>query len=30
MATEYVPAKSSQTTTGARNWGTRVLAISVA
>jgi hypothetical protein len=27
LATEYVPAKSSQTTTGASNWGTRVLKV---
>ncbi|HEV2451316.1 MAG TPA: hypothetical protein VGS62_05275 [Streptosporangiaceae bacterium] len=27
MATEYMPPKSSQTTTGQRNWGTRVLEI---
>src|ERR1700730_4359225 len=27
--TEYIPPKSSWTTTGARNWGTRVLEISV-
>jgi hypothetical protein len=25
MATEYVPPKASQTTDGARNWGTRVM-----
>ncbi len=25
MATEYIPPKASQTTDGARNWGTRVL-----
>ena len=25
LATEYIPPKSSQTTDGARNWGTRVL-----
>ena len=29
MATEYVPPKSSQTTTRHRNWGTRVLEVSV-
>jgi hypothetical protein len=29
MATEYMPPKSSQTTTGERNWGTRVLGLSV-
>jgi len=27
LATEYVPAASSQTTTGARNWGTQVLRV---
>jgi hypothetical protein len=27
LATEYVPAKSSQTTTGASNWGTRVFEV---
>ena len=27
LATEYIPPKSSQTTTGARNWGTRVFEI---
>ena len=27
LATEYVPPKSSQTTTGLRNWGTRVLEV---
>jgi hypothetical protein len=27
LATEYVPARSSQTTTGARNWGTQVLRV---
>ena len=27
LATEYVPAKSSQTTTGASNWGTRVVEV---
>jgi hypothetical protein len=27
LATEYVPPKSSQTTNGARNWGTRVLEV---
>jgi hypothetical protein len=25
LATEYIPPASSQTTTGARNWGTRVI-----
>jgi hypothetical protein len=25
LATEYIPPKSSQTSTGARNWGTRVI-----
>lgn len=29
MATEYMPPASSQTTTGQRNWGTRVLEVSV-
>ncbi|HWW10077.1 MAG TPA: hypothetical protein VNY76_07510 [Candidatus Acidoferrales bacterium] len=29
LATEYMPPKSSQTTTGQRNWGTRVLEVSV-
>jgi hypothetical protein len=29
FATEYVPPVSSQTTTGKRNWGTRVLQVSV-
>jgi hypothetical protein len=29
MATEYMPPKSSQTTTAERNWGTRVLEVSV-
>jgi hypothetical protein len=28
MATEYVPPKSSQTTDGARDWGTRVMQVS--
>jgi hypothetical protein len=27
LATEYVPPKSSQTTNGRRNWGTRVLEV---
>jgi hypothetical protein len=27
LATEYIPPKSSQTTTGAMNWGTRVLEV---
>ena len=27
LATEYVPPKSSQTTNGARNWGTRVIEV---
>jgi hypothetical protein len=27
LATEYIPPKSSQTTTGAANWGTRVLKV---
>jgi hypothetical protein len=27
LATEYIPPKSSQTTTGASNWGTRVLEV---
>ena len=27
MATEYMPPKSSQTTTGRRPWGTRVLEV---
>jgi hypothetical protein len=27
MATEYMPPKSSQTTTGERNWGTRVIEV---
>jgi hypothetical protein len=27
LATEYIPAKSSQTTTGASNWGTEVLQV---
>jgi hypothetical protein len=27
LATEYIPPTSSQTTTGARNWGTRVLEV---
>jgi hypothetical protein len=27
LATEYIPAKSSQTTNGACNWGTRVLEV---
>jgi hypothetical protein len=29
MATEYVPPRSSQTTTGQRNWGTRVIEVRV-
>jgi hypothetical protein len=29
VATEYIPPASSQTTTGRRNWGTRVLQISL-
>jgi len=29
LATEYIPPKSSWTTTGQRNWGTRVLEVSV-
>ena len=29
LATEYMPPKSSQTTTGQRNWGTPVLEVSV-
>jgi hypothetical protein len=29
MATEYMPPKSSQTTTGRRPWGTRVLALAL-
>jgi hypothetical protein len=29
MATEYVPPKSSQTTDGKQNWGTRVIQVSV-
>jgi hypothetical protein len=29
LATEYVPPKSSQTSTGARNWGTRVLEVAL-
>ncbi|HZS78847.1 MAG TPA: hypothetical protein VFA41_19710 [Ktedonobacteraceae bacterium] len=28
MATEYIPPKSSQTTDGLRNWGTRVIQVS--
>jgi hypothetical protein len=27
LATEYIPPESSQTTTGARNWGTRVFKV---
>ncbi len=27
LATEYIPPKSSQTTTGIRNWGTRVIQV---
>jgi hypothetical protein len=27
LATEYIPPKASQTSTGARNWGTRVLEV---
>jgi hypothetical protein len=27
LATEYIPPKSSQTTDGLRNWGTRVLEV---
>jgi hypothetical protein len=27
LATEYIPAKSSQTTDGAQNWGTRVIQV---
>jgi hypothetical protein len=27
LATEYIPPKSSQTTTGIRNWGTRVIEV---
>jgi len=27
LATEYIPPKSSQTTTGIRNWGTRVIKV---
>jgi hypothetical protein len=27
LATEYIPPKSSQTTTGVRNWGTRVFEV---
>ncbi len=27
LATEYIPPKSSQTTTGAQNWGTRVVKV---
>ncbi len=27
LATEYIPPKSSQTTTGERNWGTRVIQV---
>ena len=27
LATEYIPPKSSQTTTGVRNWGTRVIKV---
>ena len=27
LATEYVPPRSSQTTTGFRNWGTRVIEV---
>jgi hypothetical protein len=27
LATEYIPPKSSQTTTGVRNWGTRVIQV---
>ena len=27
LATEYIPPKSSQTTTGIRNWGTRVIRV---
>jgi hypothetical protein len=27
LATEYIPSKSSQTTTGVRNWGTRVFKV---
>jgi hypothetical protein len=30
MATEYMPPKSSQTTTGRRPWGTRVIAVELA
>ena len=27
LATEYIPPKSSQTTDGAQNWGTRVVQV---
>lgn len=27
LATEYIPPRSSQTTTGVRNWGTRVFEV---
>ena len=27
LATEYIPPESSQTTTGIRNWGTRVIKV---
>ncbi len=29
MATEYIPPKSSQTSTGGRNWGTRVIHVAL-
>ena len=29
LATEYIPPKSSQTSTGERNWGTRVLEVAL-
>ena len=29
LATEYIPQKSSQTTNGQRNWGTRVFHLSI-
>jgi len=29
LATEYIPPKPSQTTTGERNWGTRVIRVSL-
>jgi hypothetical protein len=29
LATEYIPPKASQTSTGERNWGTRVLEVAL-